>query len=252
MSRWLCRCVMPFVLPFAIVAGQASLSAGPQEDADKILDASGFHGGFVVHVAPASLDLSQALRANDATQVHVLLAEGDDISAARETLRDGGNYGEIAVDRLSGTQLPYVDNLVNLLVLEERQQISDDELLRVLVPNGVAMIRESSGHWRQIVKPRPDNIDEWSHYLHDPSGNAVAHDDVVGPPRHLQWVGSPRWSRHHDRMASMSALVSSGGRMFYIMDEGSRISIQLPPDWKLIARATGRRYRALSPLFGRR
>lgn len=236
MSRWLCRCVMPFVLPFAIVAGQASLSAGPKEDADKILDASGFHGGFVVHIAPASLNLSQALRANDATQVHVLLAEGEDISAARETLRDGGNYGEIAVDRLSGTQLPYVDNLVNLLVLEERQQISDDEMLRVLVPNGVAMIRESSGDWRQIVKPRPENIDEWSHYLHDPSGNAVAHDDVVGPPRHLQWVGSPRWSRHHDRMASMSALVSSGGRMFYIMDEGSRISIQLPPNWKLIAR----------------
>ena len=34
----------------------------------------------------------------------------------------------------------------------------------------------------------------------------------------------------------MSALVSTGGRMFYIMDEGSRISIQLPPHWKLIAR----------------
>ena len=92
------------------------------------------------------------------------------------------------------------------------------------------------GEWTQTVKPRPDNIDEWSHYLHDASGNSVAHDDVVGPPRHLQWVGSPRWSRHHDRMASMSALVSTGGRMFYIMDEGSRISIQLPPKWKLIAR----------------
>ncbi len=37
-------------------------------------------------------------------------------------------------------------------------------------------------------------------------------------------------------MASMSALVSTNGRMFYIMDEGSRISIQLPPKWKLIAR----------------
>ncbi len=34
----------------------------------------------------------------------------------------------------------------------------------------------------------------------------------------------------------MSALVSTNGRMFYIMDEGSRISIQLPSHWKLIAR----------------
>ncbi len=37
-------------------------------------------------------------------------------------------------------------------------------------------------------------------------------------------------------MASMSALVSSQGRLFYIMDEGSRVSIELPSHWKLIAR----------------
>ncbi len=37
-------------------------------------------------------------------------------------------------------------------------------------------------------------------------------------------------------MASMSALTSTEGRLFYVMDEGSRVSIQLPPDWKLIAR----------------
>ena len=95
---------------------------------------------------------------------------------------------------------------------------------------------KSGNKWEKTVKPRPEDIDEWSHYLHDATGNSVAHDDQVAPPRHLQWVGSPRWSRHHDRMASMSALVSTGGRMFYIMDEGSRISIQLPPKWKLIAR----------------
>ena len=34
----------------------------------------------------------------------------------------------------------------------------------------------------------------------------------------------------------MSALVSGGGRLFYIMDEGSRVSIQMPPKWTLIAR----------------
>ena len=72
--------------------------------------------------------------------------------------------------------------------------------------------------------------------IRDRSGNAVARDKVVGPPRRMQWAGSPRWSRHHDRMASMSALVSGGGRIFYIMDEGSRVSIQLPSDWQLVAR----------------
>jgi len=52
----------------------------------------------------------------------------------------------------------------------------------------------------------------------------------------LQWVGNPRWSRHHDRMSSVSAMVSANGRLYYIMDEGSRISILLPSKWQLIAR----------------
>ena len=58
----------------------------------------------------------------------------------------------------------------------------------------------------------------------------------VGPPRRLKWFGSPRWSRHHDRMASMSALVSGKYRLFYLMDDGSRISIQLPSKWTLVGR----------------
>ncbi len=37
-------------------------------------------------------------------------------------------------------------------------------------------------------------------------------------------------------MSSLSAQVTSGGRLYYIMDEGSRISILLPSKWNLIAR----------------
>jgi len=110
-----------------------------------------------------------------------------------------------------------------------------DEILRVLVPEGVACIKQN-GAWTKTTKSRPKEMDEWTHYLHDASNNPVAHDLAIGPPRRYQWIGSPRWSRHHDHMASMSALVSTGGRLFYIMDEGSRASIQLPSDWKLVAR----------------
>jgi outer membrane protein assembly factor BamB len=37
-------------------------------------------------------------------------------------------------------------------------------------------------------------------------------------------------------MSSVSACVSSAGRLFYIFDEAPRVSILTPPDWKLIAR----------------
>ena len=176
-----------------------------------------------------------SLRNQFATQIHALVSDSDRLAGFRDGIIEEGVYGDVSADHFTGDELPYIDNLINLLVAEDLGEVPMAEVLRVLVPQGVAMIKRGDS-WEKVIKPRPEEIDEWSHYLHDATGNSVAHDDVVGPPRHLQWVGSPRWSRHHDRMASMSALVSTAGRMFYVMDEGSRVSIQLPPKWKLIAR----------------
>jgi len=192
----------------------------PAEVAREIVEATGIRGGFVVHLNCAHGELTAALRINERFQVHGLDDESSNVARARATIQRAGLYGDVSVDQLRGTRLPYIDNLVNLLVSDDLGNVSMSEVMRVLTPGGVAYLRQA-GRWQKTVKRRPDNIDDWSHFLHDASGNAVAHDEVVGPPRHLQWLGSPRWSRHHDRMASMSALVSAGGRIFYIMDEGA-------------------------------
>ncbi|MGB7347645.1 MAG: PQQ-binding-like beta-propeller repeat protein [Pirellulaceae bacterium] len=213
----------------------STLWADAKSDAKEILSESGVTGGFIVSLGSMDADFLAAIGENESIQVHALTRDASAIDQTRRALRQKNVYGDISIDALDGSTLPYVDNLVNLFVAEDLGDIKMDEVLRVLVPNGVALIKDGDA-WGKTVKPRPDDIDEWSHYLHDATGNSVADDDVVAPPRHLQWVGSPKWSRHHDRMASMSALVSTGGRMFYIMDEGSRISIQLPSKWKLIAR----------------
>ncbi len=230
-------CVPLLCLAVASNVGTRLEAADVQSEAAKIISESGKSSGFFVHLGCATGELTAALKQNDSTHVQGLSTKPAEIQAARRRLVDSDStlYGDLSFDVIDGSELPYVDNLVNLIVVDDLGLVSMDEVLRVLVPSGVALVKENNT-WTKTVKPRPDDIDEWSHYLHDATGNSVAHDDVVGPPRHLQWVGSPRWSRHHDRMASMSALVSTGGRMFYIMDEGSRISIQLPPKWKLIAR----------------
>ncbi len=206
-----------------------------QERAEAIVQSTGVSGGLIVHLGSGDGALTTALRLNDRYIVQGLDRDAADVDRAREQIRKQGLYGPVTVDRLAGNTLPYVDNMVNLLVAEDLDGIPQEEVLRVLTPRGVAYV-QTQGKWTTTVKPVPDDIDDWTHYLHDPSGNAVAHDDVVGPPRHLQWLGSPRWSRHHDRMASMSALVSASGRLVYVMDEGSRISIQTPSDWKLVCR----------------
>jgi outer membrane protein assembly factor BamB len=125
--------------------------------------------------------------------------------------------------------------MVNLLVSANLGIISQNEVLRVLVPGGVACIQEG-GKWVRTVKPWPKEIDEWTHYLHDAGNNAVSHDSVVGPPREIQWAAGPKWARDHDHLASLSAMVSSGGRLLYVIDEGPTASIRLPPKWFLVAR----------------
>ncbi|MBN2474025.1 MAG: PQQ-binding-like beta-propeller repeat protein [Pirellulales bacterium] len=214
--------------------GPRGLAADP-EQARQILAASGVQGGLIVHLGCGDGSLTAALHASDSYLVHGLDAQQANVDQARRNLQARGLYGPVSVEQHSGTRLPYADNLVNLVVAEDLGGVAMDEVLRVLVPDGVAYLKRD-GKWTRSVKPRPAEIDEWTHYLHDPSNNAVARDTVVGPPRRLQWTCGPDWSRHHDHMASLSALVSAHGRIFYIMDEGPREAILLPAHWMLIAR----------------
>ncbi len=70
------------------------------------------------------------------------------------------------------------------------------------------------------------------------SGNAVAQDTLVGPPRHMQWVAKPLYCRSHEIDTSVCALVSAGGRIFYILDEGLTgiTDERLTAMWSLVAR----------------
>jgi outer membrane protein assembly factor BamB len=215
----------------------ALMSAGAHAatSATDILNATGVHGGMVVHLGCGDGKLTAALHANDGFLIQGLDTDIANVTEARRTIRSASLYGKVSVSHLTGTALPYIDGLVNLVVAEDLGKVSMDEVMRVLCPNGVAYVKQGDS-WRKTVKPRPAEMDEWTHYMHGPDGNPVANDTIVGPPKRLQWVGGPRWARHHEHMASISALVSAKGRLFYIFDEGSRASIQLPAKWKLIAR----------------
>ncbi len=207
----------------------------PVDEAREILDTSGITGGLILQIGCGDAQLTRVLRESGSFVVLGLAESAEKVTVAREYLRKSGSYGSASIELLEGSQLPLADNLANLVIAENLHGITKEEINRVLCPKGVAMIKEGN-NWNKTVKPRPGDIDDWTHYFHGANGNAVAQDEQVGPPTRLQWLCSPRWSRHHDRMASMSALVSGGGRLFYIMDEGSRISIQLPSKWMLVAR----------------
>ena len=234
MTRWLLAASLYTVcLNTAPAAGRVTNAHASA--ARDLLTQSGVKGGLVVHLGCGDGKLTAALRANAGYRVHGLDTKAENVAAARRHIQSLGLYGEVSVERWDGRHLPYVDNLVNLVVADELDAAAMSEVMRVLCPEGVAYVGSGS-KWTKTVKPRPGEIDEWTHYLYDATGNAVSKDTVVGPPRHFQWIGGPRWVRHHDHVSGFNAAVSAGGRLFYIIDEGLPTSILLPSNWSLVAR----------------
>ena len=135
----------------------------PHEAAREIANATGIQGGFVVHLSCGNGELTTALRLNERFQAHGLALESSHVVQARATVRRAGLYGDVAVDQLRGDRLPYVDNLVNLLVTDDLGEVPMSEVMRVLTPAGVAYVRQA-GQWHKTVKRRPKNIDDWTHF----------------------------------------------------------------------------------------
>jgi len=211
----------------ALLMLAASVSAGVVEQ----LESSGISGGLIVHLGCGNGADTVKLRRNERYLVQGLETSDAQVQQARQTIRAARCYGPVSACKFDGRNLPYVDNLVNLIIVSDRAHVSDEEIMRVLAPRGVAM-----ADGRRIVKPWPSDMDEWNHFLHGPDNNAVANDRIIDTPRSIQWVSGPRWGRSHEELASMSAAVSARGRVFFIVDKAPLASIRFTGRWELVAR----------------
>jgi len=184
----------------------------------------------------------------------------------RETVLEANLSARVAVSSMEEDQpLPYASDLLNLLIVAESDGWGQPaaEMLRVVAPlgQGLIKVRPASGPgeiaedlreagatniqplagdpaWLTFEKPWPKDMGEWGQHAHGPDNNPVTPDLRVGPPGRLQWTAGPRWSRNHEAAGSLPTMVSAGGRIFAIMDEGPiGITAENVPDkWALIAR----------------
>ena len=230
------KAMMRFSLAFLVLAAGCAvvLAATPEKEASRILRASGVRGGLVVHVGSDNGQLTAALRASDRYLVQGLDRDLRTVEQARTRLAEKGIYGKVTVNHWQGERLPYIDNLVDLLVVGKGVELSRDEIMRVLSPRGVACVKKA-GEWKKVVKPWPDEIDEWTHWLHGPDNVAVSKDRRVGISRSLQWYMPPRWSRHHNLPAGFNGMVTADGRVYYLVDEAPNSELG-PGKWALVAR----------------
>ena len=212
-------------------------AAAQAESGRDILRATGTSGGLIVHLGCGDGRLTAQLCAGDQYLVHGLDADEAKVEQARHHIHSLGLYGKVSVEQFSGQRLPYADNLVNLLVMDGSDRVSRQEMMRVLRPGGHALALDTGlSTLDSLTKPWPDAIDEWTHFRYSAEGNMVSHDELVGPPRHLQWVSGPIFQRHHGVEPSITATVTSGGRIFYIIDEVPNGFTGMPGQWRLVAR----------------
>ena len=222
-------CALAFTV---LCSGLCVAGESAQKQARQILAATGVTGGLVVHVNCDDGKLTQALRLDDSFVVQGLDTNEADVQQARKYIVEQGRYGPVSVRRFDGEDLPYVNNTVNLLVADRLGEIPMAEVRRVLKPQGVAYIGG-----KKTVKPRPGEIDEWTHFLHDSGNNAVANDQRIHPPKALRWVAGPLHCRSHEFPSSIQGVVTTGGRIFSIIDEApSGVFEKLPQKCRLVAR----------------
>ncbi|MHC4371588.1 MAG: outer membrane protein assembly factor BamB family protein, partial [Planctomycetota bacterium] len=194
-------------------------------------------GGILVYLGDPGRDLVRDLAriSQESFLVRGLLPGSRDLGALRRRLLADGLYGNVSLVHWAGPDLPFIPNMVNVLMVDLSTTMPREELLRVLAPHGIALVRNGDSV-EVIQKERPQEYDDWTHYLHDAGNNAVSTDTQIDSIACQQWVAGPPWSRHHDHVASLTALVSDGRRIFYVFDEGKTSSILLPSKHALIAR----------------
>ena len=123
--------------------------------------------------------------------VRLIAPDAETAAAALATIAETGLQGQFTVDTAATGQLPFADRVLNALVVLDANGIPAEEKWRTLVPRGLSIEREN-GTWTATANPVPADIDQWTHFLYDSSGNAVSKDKEVGPPRSFRWWAPPR------------------------------------------------------------
>jgi len=205
------------------------------ESAESIYAETNTNGGVIVHLGCDEPAFVAALRPGPRYLVMALDRDRRIVERCRRQLAAEGTLGAVTAAVLAGDRLPFRDDSVNLVVAPRTLDIRLAEMQRVLVPDGAVWLKQDDA-WRVVRKEKPDDVDDWTHFLYDSTNNAVSRDRRVGPASALQWIDGPRWTRSHDFLSSFAVAVSDNGRLFSIQDEAPVASVMIPPRWTLVCR----------------
>ncbi len=169
---------------------------------ERILEQIGTKRGICVVLGEDHVALAVDLARVSEFLVYVQLGDEDATRDARQAAEKVGLLGtRIFIDRGDPRNLHLADHLADAVIAPA--DAPETEVLRVLCPNGKALLGD-----REIVKPLPEGIDDWSHPYHGPDNNPVSTDRLARAPYLTQFLAGPRFS------PAPTNVVASAGRYF--------------------------------------
>ena len=190
------------------------VSNGLAAESSSVLDKLKRRGGLCVQLGGGDGRLTADLARAGTFLVHRLERRQESVEQVRAYLQSQRVYGRASVERWTAKRLPYVDNLVSTVIVDDLMGLPRQEVMRVLSPNGILFLRTDTGY-DSIRKRRPEKMDEWTHQWHGANGNMLSNDTALGVPNGVQWLAGPLFPTAA-RKSSTRGMLSAGGRAFYI------------------------------------
>jgi outer membrane protein assembly factor BamB len=182
------------------------------------------NSGLCLHLGSGS-DKNPRLTANLAEKsgmlIHGMALDQKALQRARKAISEKKMAGRAIVEKLFGKKLPYLKNLARVIVVENTaglnsKGVTKKEIMRVLAPGG-SLCMSSGGKWSVTVKPRPKEMDDWTHAHHGADGNLLSNDKTLTFPLGLRWIdGTPFGTGGFGSCAPCRVVVLAGGRCFAV------------------------------------
>ena len=161
--------------------------------------------GICVVLGDSTGDLSIDLAYKSELLIYSQLQNEAHVQSARKAVDEAGFYGtRIYVEKGDIERVHLADNLADALIaVGDAEKISKPEALRVLRPEGKAIVGE-----KEWIKPLAEGVDDWSHPYHGPDNNTQSNDQVARAPYLTQFFAEPRYA------PAIQVAVASAGRTF--------------------------------------
>jgi outer membrane protein assembly factor BamB len=186
--------------------GAPLCAATPLEDLRKDF-ATGRGIVAVIGLPEGGAEALNALTNGSEIVVYFQSADAAQVAAVRQAAEKSGLLGKrVFVDAGALTTVRLADNVADAVLVSGTARASDEELLRILRPQATAHVGA-----RQLTKPVPAGVDNWSHPFHGPDNNPNSTDQLVRGELRTQFLATPTFSPMPEQS------VAAGGRLYKAM-----------------------------------